>query len=84
MFRTKFTISFLDLVFGLLQPLHHVLDLWVDLRFFKIVPNDFPSPKGVILLYFVGQGGWSWVRESDLRGLAWVGEGTKYWHLGSK
>ena len=84
MFRTKVTISLLELVFGLLQPLHHVLDLWVDLRFLNMVPNDFPCPKGVILLCLGDQGGWSWVREGDLRGLAWVGEGTKYWHFGSK
>ena len=76
--------NLLEIVFGLLQPLHHVLDLWVDLRFLKIVPNDFPWPKGVILFCLGDQGSWSCAREGDLRGLIWVGEGTKYWHFWSK
>ena len=45
MFRTKVTISLLEVVLGLLQPLHHFLDLQVDLRLMKMVPNDFPWPK---------------------------------------
>jgi len=45
MFRTKVSISLLEVVLGLLQPLHPVLDLWIELRLLKMVPNDFPYPK---------------------------------------
>ena len=45
MFRTKVTISLLEAGRGLLQPLHPVLNLQVDLRLMKMVPNDFPWPK---------------------------------------
>ena len=43
--RTKFTISLLEVILGLLQPLHLVLDLQVGVRLLKMVPNDFPWPK---------------------------------------
>ena len=43
MCRTKVTISLLEV--GLLQPLHHFLDLQVDLRLMKMVPTDFQFPK---------------------------------------
>ena len=45
MFRTKVTISLLEVGLGLLQPLHPVLDLQVDQRLMKMVPNDSPWPK---------------------------------------
>jgi len=45
MFRTKVTISLLEVVIGLLQPLHPVLDLQIDLRLLKMVLNGFPYPK---------------------------------------
>ena len=45
MFRTKVIISLLEEVLGLLQPLHLVLDLQIDLRLTKMVPNDSPYPK---------------------------------------
>ena len=45
MFRTKVTISLLEVVLGLLQLLHPVLDLQVYLRLMNKVPNDFPWPK---------------------------------------
>ena len=45
MCRTRVTISLLEVVLGLLQPLHHFLDLQVDLRLIKMVPNDLPWPK---------------------------------------
>ena len=35
MFRTKVTISLLEVILGLLQPLHPVLDLQIDLRLKK-------------------------------------------------
>ena len=44
MFRTKVTISILEVILGLLQPLHPVLELWVELRLMEMVPNDFPFP----------------------------------------
>jgi len=43
--RTKVTVSLLEVVLGLLQPLHPVLDLQVGLRLLKMAPNDFPWPK---------------------------------------
>ena len=43
--RTKFTVSLLDVVLGLLQPLHPVLDLQDGVRLLKMVPNDFPWTK---------------------------------------
>ena len=43
--RTKVIISLLEEVLGLLQPLHPVLDLWIELRLLKINPNDSPYPK---------------------------------------
>ena len=45
MFRTKVTISLHEVVLGLLQPLHPVLDLQINLRLVKMVPNDFPYTK---------------------------------------
>ena len=42
MFRSKVTISLLEDVLGLLQPLHPVLVLQGSL---KMVPNDSPWPK---------------------------------------
>jgi len=39
--RTKFTISLLEVVLGLLQPLHPVLDLQVGLRLFKKINKIF-------------------------------------------
>ena len=42
---TTFTVSLLDVILGLLQSLHPVLDLQVGLRLLKMVPNDFPWPK---------------------------------------
>ena len=45
MFRTKVTISCLQVVLGLLQPLDPVLDLQINLRLLKMVPNDFSYPK---------------------------------------
>ena len=43
--RTKFTVSLLEVVLGLLQLLHPVLDLEVGVRLLKMVPNDLPWPK---------------------------------------
>jgi len=43
--RTNFTVSLLEVVLGLLQPLHPVLDLQVGVRLLKMVPKDFPWPK---------------------------------------
>ena len=40
MFRTKVIISLLEEVLGLLQPLHPVLGLQVDLGLLKVVSND--------------------------------------------
>ena len=45
MFRTIVTISLLQVVLGLLHPLHPVFDLQINLRPLKMVPNDFPYPK---------------------------------------
>ena len=45
MLRTKVKISLLVVFLGLVQPLHHVLDLQIDLRLTKMVPNDSPYPK---------------------------------------
>ena len=45
MFRTKVTISLLQLGLLLLQPLQPVLGLQMGLRLLKIVPNDLPYPK---------------------------------------
>ena len=45
MFRTNVTISLLEVVLGLLQPLDPVLDPQIDLRLLKMVPNDFSYPK---------------------------------------
>ena len=42
MFRTKVTISLLEVVLGLVQPLHPVLHLQINLRLTKMVPNDSP------------------------------------------
>ena len=43
--RTEVIVSLLDVVLGLLQPLHPVHDLQVGLRLLKMVPNDCPCPK---------------------------------------
>ena len=45
MFRTKVTISLLEVVLGLLQPLNPVIGLQSDLRLKKMVLNDSPYPK---------------------------------------
>ena len=45
MFRTKVTISLLEVIIGLLQPLPPVLNLQIDLRLLKMVLNGFPYPK---------------------------------------
>ena len=46
--RTKVTVSLHEVVLGLLQPLHPVLDLQVGLRLLKMAPNDFPWPKTLV------------------------------------
>ena len=38
-------VSLLEVVLGLLQLLHPVLDLQVSLRRLKLITNDFPWPK---------------------------------------
>ena len=43
--RTKVTISLHEVILGLLQTLHPVLGLQIDLRLLKIVSNDSPYPK---------------------------------------
>ena len=45
MFRSKVIISLHEDVLGLLQPLHLVLDLQIDLRLTKMVPHDSPCQK---------------------------------------
>ena len=45
MFRTKVTKSLFEVVLGLKQPLYPVLDLQIDLKLLKMVPNDSPYPK---------------------------------------
>ena len=45
MFRTKVTISCLQVVLGLLQTLDPVLDLQINLRLLNMVQNDFSYPK---------------------------------------
>ena len=45
MFRTKVIISILEEVLGLLQPLHPVLELQIDLWLTKMVPYDSPCQK---------------------------------------
>ena len=45
MIRTKFTISLHEVVLGLLQPLHPVIKLQIELRLLKMVPNDSLYPK---------------------------------------
>ena len=44
-FRTKFTISLLDVLIGLLQHLHPVLDRQVNLKLMEVIPNDLPYTK---------------------------------------
>ena len=48
--RTKVTISLHEVVLGLLQTLHPVLGLQIDLRLLKIVSNDSPYPKTFSLI----------------------------------
>ena len=48
MFRTKVTISCLQVVLGLLQHLGPVLDLQINLRFLKLVWNDSPNRKTLV------------------------------------
>ena len=43
--RTKVIISLLEVVLGLLQPLHPVLELQIDLWLTKMVPYDSPCQK---------------------------------------
>ena len=48
--RTKIIISLLEEVLGLLQPIHPVLGLQINLRLTKMVPHDspwFPMPKNM-------------------------------------
>ena len=45
MFRTKVIFSLLEEVLGLLQPLHPVLELQIDLWLTKMVPYDSPCQK---------------------------------------
>ena len=45
MFRTKVIFSLLEEVLGLLQPLHPILELQIDLWLTKMVPYDFPCKK---------------------------------------
>ena len=45
MFRTKVIISILEEVLGLLQPLHPVLELQIDLWLTKMVPYDSTCQK---------------------------------------
>ena len=40
MFRTKVKVSLLEVILGLLQPLHPVLDLQVKLRLMKRIPKS--------------------------------------------
>ena len=42
---SKVRIFHLEVVLDLLQPLHLILDLQVNLGVLKIVPNDSPYPK---------------------------------------
>ena len=46
-FRTKVTISLCEVVLGLLQHLYPVLDLQINLRLVKMVPNDSSWPKNI-------------------------------------
>ena len=48
MFRTKVTISCLQVVLGILHQLGPVLDLQINLRFLKLVWNDSPNPKTLV------------------------------------
>ena len=48
MFQTK-DISLLEVVLGLLQPLHTVLDLWIPLRLLNMIPNDSYYPKTFVV-----------------------------------
>ena len=45
MVRTKVKISLLEVILGLLQPIHPVLYFQVELRLMKVVTKDFPFPK---------------------------------------
>ena len=47
-FRTKVTMSCLQVVLGLLHQLGPVLDLQINLRFLKLVWNDSPNPKTLV------------------------------------
>ena len=49
MLRSWVRISLLEVLLDLLQPLHPVLGLQVDLRLLKMVPNDSPYPKTLVL-----------------------------------
>ena len=48
-FRTKVTILLFEVILSLLQPLRPFLDLQIDLRLLKMVPNDSPYPKTLVL-----------------------------------
>ena len=48
--RTKVTISLHEVVLGLLQTLHPVLGLQIDLRLLRMVSNDSPYPKTFSLI----------------------------------
>ena len=45
LFRNKVTISLREVVLGLLQPLHPVLCIQINLRLVKMIPNDSSCPK---------------------------------------
>ena len=44
-----FQIDLLEVLLDLLQPLHTVLGLQVNLRLLKLVPNDSPYHKTLVL-----------------------------------
>ena len=49
MLRSWVRISLLEVLLDLLQPLHPVLGLQVDVRLLKMVTNDSPYPKILVL-----------------------------------
>ena len=48
--KTKVTISLHEVVLGLQQTLHPVLDLQIDMRLLKMVSNDSPYPQTFSLI----------------------------------
>ena len=45
MIRTQFISSLHEAILGLLPTPHPVLDIQIELRLLKMVPNDSPWPK---------------------------------------